>query len=81
MALGTINYDARIRCRAPRSCSEEDAEVVWCISLYHPSEDIEMCWNFSSGEISVTDYAKHLGIDELLYRQVFLQLCKLLTEN
>ena len=33
-----------------------------------------MCWNFSNGEISVTDYAKRLGIDEVLYRQVFLSI-------
>ena len=36
-----------------------------------------MCWNFSNGEISVTDYAKRLGINELLYRQVFLSIFKI----
>ena len=77
-----------IRCRANRECSE-DAEVVWCLYMYHPSEDIELCFNFSSGEISMTDYARRLGINEILYREVFLVmlhnvniiLCMLLYYN
>ena len=39
--------------------------------MYHPSEDIELCFNYSSGEISMTDYARRLGINEILYREVF----------
>lgn len=70
---GEVNYNTRIRCRAARECSG-DTEIVWCINMYHPSKEIEMCWNFSSGEISITDYAKQLGIDEVLFREVFLLL-------
>lgn len=67
---GAVGLDTRIRCRPNPRCTG-NTELIWCIKLYHPSNEIEMCYNFKNGELNVTDYAKRLGIDELFNRQVF----------
>lgn len=60
-----------IRCREPKACRGADGVVViWCIYLYHPSQNIELCFNRSSGETNATNYAMRLGLSKLFNVQV-----------
>ena len=71
-AVGILGHNSfsGFRCRATECTG--DTDTIWCINLYHPSRKIEMCLNFSSGEINMTDYARRLGMEGLL-QKVFLQ--------
>lgn len=46
-------------CRAS-SCGE-DSDVTWCISVYHPSEDIQICMD-GNGIINQTEYSRRLQL-------------------
>ena len=56
--VGTF-YNTIETCRSADKCPGSDS--TWCIHLYHPTEDIQLCLN-ESGIVNETDYARLLQL-------------------
>ena len=62
--------DGNVRCRDRNSCP--GGEVIWCVNVYHPVENIEAC--FSDGKlVNATDAALNLNLPQYFDSQVCSQ--------